>query len=125
MAAISLIVGGIGILNIMMVTVGERTREIGLRKAVGATDKAIRNQFLLEAIFLTSLGGMAGIIIGIIVSFLIYLLMNYLKYDWAFIISWVSIVLSVGVSILTGVVFGLFPALKASRLDPIESLRYE
>ena len=125
MAAISLIVGGIGILNIMMVTVGERTREIGLRKAVGATDKAIRNQFLLEAIFLTSLGGLAGIIIGIVVSFLAYLLMNYLKYDWAFIISWISIVLSVGVSILTGVVFGLFPALKAARLDPIESLRYE
>jgi putative ABC transport system permease protein len=125
MAAISLVVGGIGILNIMMVTVAERTREIGLRKAVGATDKAIRNQFLLEAILLTSLGGLVGIIIGIIVSYLAFLLMKHLGYDWAFIISWVSIVLSVGVSILTGVVFGIFPALKAAKLDPIESLRYE
>jgi putative ABC transport system permease protein len=125
MAAISLIVGGIGILNIMMVTVGERTREIGLRKAVGATDRAIRNQFLLEAILLTSLGGLVGIIIGTLISYLLSLLMKHLGYDWAFIISWLSIVLSVGVSVLTGVVFGIFPALKAARLDPIESLRYE
>jgi putative ABC transport system permease protein len=125
MAAISLVVGGIGILNIMMVTVAERTREIGLRKAVGATDKAIRNQFLLEAILLTSLGGLVGIIIGILVSYLLSLLMKYFGYDWAFIVSWLSIVLSVGVSILTGVVFGIFPALKAAKLDPIESLRYE
>jgi putative ABC transport system permease protein len=125
MAAISLIVGGIGILNIMMVTVGERTREIGLRKAVGATDRAIRNQFLLEAILLTSLGGLVGIIIGTLISYLLSLLMKHLGYDWAFIISWLSIVLSVGVSVLTGVVFGIFPALKAAKLDPIESLRYE
>jgi len=71
--------------------------------------------------FLTGL----GIIIGIAVSYLAFLLMNHLGYDWAFIISWISIVLSVGVSVLTGVVFGLFPALKAAKLDPIESLRYE
>jgi len=125
MAAISLIVGGIGILNIMMVTVAERTREIGLRKAVGATKKAVRNQFLLEAVLLTSLGGFVGIIIGVIVSYLISLLMKYLGYDWAFVVSWVSIVLSVGVSVLTGVIFGLFPAIKAAKLDPIEALRYE
>jgi len=125
MAAISLIVGGIGILNIMMVTVAERTREIGLRKAVGANRKAIRNQFLLEAILLTSLGGLAGIIIGILVSYIASLIMKHLGYDWAFIISWISLVLAVGVSVLTGVVFGLFPALKAAKLDPIEALRYE
>lgn len=125
MAAISLVVGGIGILNIMMVTVAERTREIGLRKAVGATKKAIRNQFLLEAILITSLGGIVGIIIGVLVSYLISLLMAKLGYDWAFIVSWVSIVLSVGVSILTGLTFGLFPAIKAAKLDPIEALRYE
>jgi len=125
MAAISLIVGGIGILNIMMVTVAERTREIGLRKAVGATKKAIRNQFLLEASLLTSLGGLVGIIIGILISYLISLLMQKLNYDWAFVVSWISIVLSVGVSILTGIVFGLFPAIKAAKLDPIEALRYE
>jgi len=125
MAAISLVVGGIGILNIMMVTVAERTREIGLRKAVGATKKAIRNQFLLESILLTSLGGIIGIIFGVLVSYLISLLMKYLGYDWAFLVSWISIVLSVGVSILTGVVFGLFPAIKAAKLDPIDALRYE
>jgi putative ABC transport system permease protein len=125
MAAVSLIVGGIGILNIMMATVGERTREIGLRKAVGATNSAIRNQFLLEAGTLTSLGGVVGIVVGVIVSFLISLLMNSLGYDWAFVISITSVILAVGVSILTGVVFGLYPAFKASKLNPIEALRYE
>lgn len=125
MAAISLVVGGIGILNIMMVTVGERTREIGLRKAVGATKKAIRNQFLLEAILLTSLGGVIGIIIGVLISYLVSLVVTYLGYDWTFIISWIAIILSVGVSVLTGVVFGLFPAIRAAKLDPIDALRYE
>lgn len=125
MAGISLIVGGIGILNIMVATVGERTREIGLRKAVGATKKAIRNQFLLEAVLLTSLGGFIGIIIGILVSYLIAIIMQKLEYDWSFIISITSILLSVGVSVLTGIVFGLFPAMKAARLDPIDALRYE
>lgn len=125
MAAISLIVGGIGILNIMMVTVAERTREIGLRKAIGATKKAIRNQFLLEAVLLTSLGGILGIIIGVLVSYIISLVMKNLGYDWAFIISLISIILSVGVSILTGIIFGMFPAIRAAKLDPIEALRYE
>ncbi|MDR3642290.1 MAG: ABC transporter permease [Candidatus Doudnabacteria bacterium] len=125
MAAVSLIVGGIGILNIMMATVGERTREIGLRKAVGATNSAIRNQFLLEAGTLTSLGGLVGIIVGVIVSYLVSLLMHALGYDWAFVVSVTSVILAVGVSILTGVVFGLYPAFKASRLNPIEALRYE
>lgn len=125
MAAISLVVGGIGILNIMMMTVAERTREIGLRKAVGATNKAVRNQFLLEAVLLTSLGGFIGIIFGVLISYLISLLMNYLGYEWAFIVSWFSILISVGVSIMTGIVFGLFPAIKASKLDPINALRYE
>ncbi len=125
MAAISLVVGGIGILNIMLATVAERTREIGLRKAVGATNVAIMRQFLLEAGTLTFLGGVFGIIIGIIISYLITLLMHYLGYDWAFVVSFSSIFLAVGVSILTGVIFGLYPALKASKLNPIEALRYE
>ncbi|NCN99625.1 FtsX-like permease family protein [Candidatus Falkowbacteria bacterium] len=125
MAAIALVVGGIGILNIMMVTVAERTREIGLRKAVGATNAAIRSQFLLEASFLTGLGGMVGIIIGILVSYLAAKLMISLGYDWAFVVSWQSVILAVGVSILMGIFFGLYPAFKASRLDPIDALRYE
>ena len=125
MAAIALVVGGIGILNIMLATVAERTREIGLRKAVGASNRAVMNQFLLEAGMLTFLGGVAGIIIGILISYLITLLMHYLGYDWAFVISVTSILLSIGVSILTGVIFGLYPALKASKLNPIDALRYE
>ena len=125
MAAISLIVGGIGILNIMLATVAERTREIGLRKAVGASNRAIMRQFLLEAGTLTFLGGVIGIIVGVIISFLITLVMRYLGYDWAFVISLLSIILAAGVSVLTGVIFGLYPALKASRLNPIEALRYE
>jgi len=125
MATIALVVGGIGILNIMMATVAERTREIGLRKAVGATNHAIRNQFLLEAGTLTFLGGVIGILLGIIISYLMSLLMRYLGYDWAFVVSIWSILLAIGVSIITGVIFGLYPALKASKLEPIDALRYE
>lgn len=125
MAGISLVVGGIGILNIMLVTVAERTREIGLRKAVGATNRAVLRQFLYESSLLTSLGGVIGIIGGAAISYLISLLMHALGYDWAFVISPMSIVMAVGVSVLTGVVFGLYPAFKASRLNPIEALRYE
>jgi putative ABC transport system permease protein len=125
MAGISLVVGGIGILNIMLATVAERTREIGLRKAVGASNMAIMKQFLLEAGTLTFLGGIVGIIVGIIISYFISLLMKYLGYDWAFVVSISSVLLAIGVSILTGVIFGLYPALKASRLNPIDALRYE
>jgi len=125
MAGIALVVGGIGILNIMMVTVAERTREIGLRKAVGASNRAILIQFLFESGTLTLLGGLIGIIGGVIVAYLVSLLMKALGYDWAFVISLTSVVLAVGVSILTGVIFGLYPAFKAARLNPIEALRYE
>lgn len=125
MAAIALIVGGIGILNIMLATVAERTREIGLRKAVGATNSMIMKQFLLEAGTLTSIGGIIGIILGVIVSYLMAVLMKYMGFDWDFVISITSVVLAVGVSILTGVIFGLYPSFKASKLDPIEALRYE
>jgi putative ABC transport system permease protein len=125
MAGMALVVGGIGILNIMLVTVAERTREIGLRKALGATNTVIRNQFLIEASTLTLFGGLIGIVFGIIVSFLISLVMNYLKYDWVFSVSISSVLLAIGVSVLTGVVFGLYPAFKAAKLNPIEALRYE
>lgn len=125
MAALALLVGGIGIMNIMLVTVAERTREIGLRKAVGATTRAVRNQFLLESSVVTGIGGVLGIVLGIIISYLIALGARYAGYDWSFIISPISIVLALGVSVLTGLVFGLYPAFKASKLDPIAALSYE
>ena len=125
MAGISLVVGGIGIMNIMLVTVSERTREIGLRKAIGATEGNIRNQFLLESIILTFTGGIFGIVLGVVVSYLVAIGARLAGYDWAFIISPYAVILAVTVSILTGIIFGLYPALKAARLDPIEALRYE
>lgn len=125
MAGIALVVGGIGIMNIMLVTVAERTREIGLRKAVGATGQSIRNQFLFESAAVTLAGGIIGIIVGAFISYIVSVVAQRLGYDWAFIISPASVLLAVGVSILTGIIFGLYPAFKASRLDPIEALRYE
>ncbi len=125
MAAISLVVGGIGIMNIMLVNVSERTREIGLRKAIGATNKNIRNQFLLESIVLTLSGGVIGIVFGILVSYIVALGARFAGYDWAFIISPIAIILAVSVSLIVGIIFGLYPALKAAKLDPIVALRYE
>lgn len=119
-AAISLLVGGIGIMNIMLVTVTERTREIGLRKALGAKKKTIITQFLIEAIMLTIIGGTIGMIVGILISLGVSKAMNL-----PFTISLSSIVLAIGVSGGIGILFGWYPARKASNLQPIEALRYE
>jgi putative ABC transport system permease protein len=119
-AAISLLVGGIGIMNIMLVTVTERTREIGLRKALGAKKKTIITQFLIESILLTFIGGIFGMIFGLTASFVISKVMNL-----SYVISVSSIALAIGVSSLIGIVFGLYPARKAANLQPIEALRYE
>ncbi len=119
-AGISLLVGGIGVMNIMLVSVTERTSEIGLKKAIGAPKRAILFQFLTEAVVLTSMGGILGIIIGIILSQVISKI-NEIPVA----ISWVSVVLAVGFSMVIGVVFGLLPSHKASNLDPIEALRHE
>jgi len=125
-AAISLVVGGIGIMNIMLVSVTERTREIGLRKAVGATNSNILTQFLLESTMLTILGGIGGIILAAGFSYLASVIIKSLGYeDWVFSLPAISIILAVGVSACVGLLFGLYPARRAAKLDPIEALRYE
>ena len=125
-AAISLLVGGVGIMNIMLVSVTERTKEIGLRKALGATDKAILSHFLLEAIVLASLGGIIGIVFGLSLSFLIsQILINYFNLAWNFSFPILAIILGFGVSTLIGLVFGLYPAREASKKSPVEALRFE
>jgi putative ABC transport system permease protein len=119
-AAVSLIVGGIGIMNIMLVSVTERTREIGIRMAVGARPRDVLSQFLVEALALSIAGGIIGILLGLLAA-------NRLaaNFGWPILIRLDVILIAVGFSGLVGVVFGLYPAQKASRLDPIEALRYE
>jgi putative ABC transport system permease protein len=119
-ALVSLVVGGIGIMNIMLVSVTERTREIGLRMAVGARPQAILTQFLVEAVVLSLIGGLLGVAAGLgTASWLVA------RFDWPMLIEPAIVALSLGTSALVGVGFGLYPAWKASRLDPIQALRYE
>ena len=119
-AAISLLVGGIGIMNIMLVSVTERTREIGLRMAIGAKGKDVMVQFIIESVVISFLGGLVGIVLGIVTSELVA------KFGgWPVVITMSSIVMSFGFSAGIGLFFGWYPARKAASLNPIDALRYE
>lgn len=119
-AAISLLVGGIGIMNIMLVSVTERTREIGIRKALGAKRKHILGQFLIEALTLSSVGGIIGIIVGGVGAYFVSRLGG-----WPLVLSPLTVVLAFGFSLIVGIFFGIYPAFKASKLDPVDALSYE
>jgi putative ABC transport system permease protein len=119
-AGISLLVGGIGIMNIMLANVLERTREIGIRRAIGARRADIRLQFLIEAVAISTLGGVLGVFTGFAIARLVVYLAG-----WSTIITSASVILAFGVSTAVGVAFGAYPAVQASRLSPIEALRYE
>ncbi len=119
-ASISLIVGGIGIMNIMLVSVRERTREIGIRKAIGARGRDVLLQFLFEALMLSVAGGVIGILVGVAASAVIAVLAG-----WAFTFNPITVVVSVVFSLIVGVIFGVWPASQAARLDPVVALRYE
>jgi putative ABC transport system permease protein len=119
-AGISLLVGGIGIMNIMLASILERTREIGIRRAMGATRKDILGQFLIESVLLSFSGGLIGILLGFLMTKAIS---SYAQ--WKTIVDFGAIILSFCVSASVGIIFGIYPARKAAMLDPIESLRYE
>jgi putative ABC transport system permease protein len=119
-AAVSLSIGGIGIMNIMLVSVAERTREIGIRMAIGARQRDIRNQFLLEALMLSVIGGIIGIVVGLLGG---YALTQGLGFPFVF--SVVAIAIAFGVSAVVGISFGLYPVVRAAKLDPIVALRTE
>ncbi len=119
-AAISLIVGGIGIMNIMLVSVSERTREIGIRMAIGAKSRDIMTQFLVESLMLSSVGGLIGIVLGLMINYIVVFIN-----DWPFIFSYISVLLSFLFTTSVGIIFGFYPAYKASQLNPIDALRHE
>jgi putative ABC transport system permease protein len=119
-AAISLVVGGIGIMNVMLVSVSERTREIGLRRAVGAKRRDVLLQFLVEAVALSCCGGLVGIVCGFAAAAVVTRVL-----EWPASVSPASVALAFGIAAAVGVFFGFYPARRASRLDPIDALRYE
>jgi putative ABC transport system permease protein len=124
-AAISLIVGGVGIMNIMYVVVTERTAEIGLKKALGARDADVLKEFLIESVLVTILGGAIGIIFGSALGWLVAFIATASGLAWAFSVPWYAIALGFGVSAVIGIGFGVLPARSAAKLNPIEALSHE
>ena len=118
-AAISLIVGGVGVMNIMLVAVAERTHEIGIRKAVGASSRNILMQFLFEALILSVLGGIFGLILGYVLAFLLSVITPFAPF-----ISWEILAITFLTTLAVGIIFGIYPALKAASKNPIESLKH-
>ena len=123
-AAISLVVGGVGVMNIMLIAVSQRIREIGLRKAVGARNYDITIQFLAESVAVAVLGGLMGVLVGVLFSYLAAVIIQLLDYDWQYIVTAPSIILSFAIAFFIGIIFGLYPARKAARVSPMEALRY-
>lgn len=123
LTSISLVVGGVGIMNVMYVSVAERTSEIGLRKAVGATSRSILRQFLFEALIITLLGGMIGILLGVLLTIGLSFLFGVFGFELPLSFSWRSFLLGLGFSVAVGIIFGLAPAYRASKLTPMEALR--
>lgn len=123
LTSISLVVGGVGIMNVMYVSVAERTSEIGLRKAVGATSRSILEQFLFEALIITLLGGIIGIVLGVLLTIGLSVLFGAMGFDLPLSFSWRSFLLGLGFSVAVGIIFGLAPAYRASKLTPMEALR--
>jgi len=124
-ASISLLVGGVGIMNSMLISVSQRVREVGLRKAVGAQKIHIIIQFLIEASFITIVGGIIGILFGVLIAYFASIILVKFGYDWQFIIPLSSLFIGFFVAFFIGIIFGLYPAIKASRISPMEALRYE
>ena len=118
-AGVSLVVGGIGVMNIMLVSVAERTHEIGIRKAVGASSQNILMQFMLESLILSILGGFLGIVLGYVFAFLVSIITPFTPY-----ISWEILLITLLTSIIVGIIFGTYPAIKAAAKNPIDSLKH-
>lgn len=124
-AGISLFVGGIGIMNVMLIALKQRIREVGLRKAIGARDADILSQFLIEAIFLSILGGFFGFLLGALLTYLSAIVIRAVGYEWDFVLTFQAVAVAFFVSLAIGVSFGLYPARRASKVSPMEALRYE
>jgi putative ABC transport system permease protein len=124
-ASVSLLVGGIGIMNSLLIAVNQRIREIGLRKAVGATQASIVSQFLVESIIMTSIGGVGGILFGIGATYVVSIAAVSFGYEWQFLVPPASIIIGFLVSVAIGIIFGVYPSIKAAKVSPLEALRYE